>query len=70
MDERAVVRNEGRIDCPWFVYIENSGPQGATMAARFRRRAGAEKVARAINAALAAEGRHLPDRVYPEQEEL
>ena len=56
MKFRAVVKNEGTVEVPWFVYVQTE--HGHTVyACRFNAKAHAEQVARSMNQAWAVEGR-------------
>jgi len=53
---RAVVKNEGTVEVPWFVYVQTE--HGHTVyACRFNRMAHAQRIAAAMNAAWSEEGR-------------
>lgn len=55
--QRAIIKNEGTGDAPWFVYVERPYGGATHGGIRFNRRASAERVAATINRALEAEGR-------------
>ena len=55
--QRAAVKDEGATYPRWSVYIESEYGAGSTMAARFYRRAVAERIAAALNRAYETEGR-------------